>query len=394
MARPPLPIGAWGRISVTLESPGVYRASARYRGEDGITRTYSRRRPKKSQAEAALQQFLVEQRGHASGGELTRDSTVAELAEYWFESWSEQKTQKPETERTYVYNLKRVNKHLRGVRVGEVTTGRVEAIVQSIRRDHPETARQVRNVLKLMFDEAVRLDAIGHNPVVATRAVTVKSKEVRTLTAEEVTALRSAAKQWESMPRKRTRPWSKLHIAATIDVMLGTGIRIGEMLALRWSDLDLKADDPLLTVSGTIVSGSDGKTVRQDAAKSATSERTLYLPKFTVSSLMDYWHELERTPDTDAIFPTAVGSWLDRSNYGARFREVRKLSTEVDLSWVTPHSIRKTVATQIYRSADLRNASQQLGHSEIGVTSKHYIEHENRGPSEVVGLLDSFVGES
>ena len=199
---------------------------------------------------------------------------------------------------------------------------------------------------------------------------------------------------WESRPRKNTRPWPKLRIGASIDLMLGTGLRIGEMLALRWSDLNFAADNPTVTVSGTIVSDVGGQVIRQPLTKSKTSERVLFLPHFTVASLLGYWHELDGTPENDAIFPTAVGTRLDRSNYGARFREVRKLSIDVDLSWVTPHSLRDTVATNVYRTSDLQHASSQLGHSEIGVTSKHYVERDNRGPAEVVAVMDEFVASA
>ncbi|MFT9773675.1 tyrosine-type recombinase/integrase [Brevibacterium casei] len=102
----------------------------------------------------------------------------------------------------------------------------------------------------------------------------------------------------------------------------------------------------------------------------------------------------DRVPDSGAIFPTSVGTWLDKNNYAARFRQVREMADGVDLSWVTSHTIRKTVATQVYRSSDLKGASQQLGHSEVGVTSKHYIEHENRGPADVVGVLDAFIART
>lgn len=391
MARPPLPIGAWGDVSVTLESKGVYRASARYRCEDGITRTYSRRRPKSGEARDALLDFLVTERNKTVGGQLTRDSTIAEMLDYWLESWKAQKPQRAESIRTYSYNVERAKKRLGGVRIGECSTGRIEAVLQGVKKSTPETARQLRNVLRQGFNEAVRLDVIDVNPVLATRTIEVQAKKARALTSAEVAALRTAAAAWEAKPRKNTRPWPKLRIGASIDLMLGTGLRIGELLALRWSDLDLAADNPTVTVSGTIVSDEDGRVIRQPLPKSKTSERVLYLPRFSVTSLMAYWHELEHTPDNDAIFPTSVGSWLDRSNYGARFREVRKLSTEVDLSWVTPHSLRDTVATNVYRTSDLQHASSQLGHSEIGVTSKHYVERENRGPAEVVAVMDAFV---
>ncbi len=48
------------------------------------------------------------------------------------------------------------------------------------------------------------------------------------------------------------RPGPKYDMADIIDLMLVTGCRIGEILALRWSDLDLDGDLPILTVSGTI----------------------------------------------------------------------------------------------------------------------------------------------
>ncbi len=214
------------------------------------------------------------------------------------------------------------------------------------------------------------------------------------MTGAEVSALRAAAAKWEARPRKNTRPWPKLRIGVCIDVMLGTGLRVGELLALRWSDLDLVSDNPTVTVSGTIVYGEDGRVKRQELSKSRSSERVLYLPQFTVASLRSYWHDLDHKPENDAIFPTSVGSWMHKDNFSGRFRQVRAMAQGVDLSWVTTHTIRKTVATQVYRSSDLKDASQQLGHSEVGVTSRHYIEHENRGPAEVVALLDRFVDEN
>lgn len=391
MARPPLPIGAWGDVSVTRETPKVYRASARYRCADGVTRTYSRRRPRSGEAKDALLDFLVTERNKTVSGQLTRDSTVSDMLDYWLESWKAQKQQRAETIRTYTYNVQRIKKRLGNVRIGECSTGRIEAVLQGVKKSTPETARQLRNVLRQSFNEAVRLDVLTVNPVVATRSVEVQAKEARAMTVAEVSALREAAAQWEAKPRKNVRPWPKLRIGVSIDLMLGTGLRIGELLALRWSDLDLVADNPTVTVSGTIVYGEDGRVVRQELTKSKTSERVLYLPRFTVSSLLEYWHGLEQTPDNDAIFPTSVGTWMDKDNFSGRFRQVRGMAKGVDLSWVTTHTIRKTVATQVYRSSDLKDASLQLGHSEVGVTSKHYIEHENRGPAEIVALLDRFV---
>lgn len=79
----------------------------------------------------------------------------------------------------------------------------------------------------------MRLDVIAVNPVLATRSIEVSAKEARAMTGAEVSALRAAAAKWEARPRKNTRPWTKLRIGVYIDVMLGTGLRVGELLALR-----------------------------------------------------------------------------------------------------------------------------------------------------------------
>ena len=52
-------------------------------------------------------------------------------------------------------------------------------------------------------------------------------------------------------------------MADIIDLMLATGCRIGEILALRWSDLDLDLDLPILTVSGTIKTETGKGTYRK-----------------------------------------------------------------------------------------------------------------------------------
>lgn len=88
------------------------------------------------------------------------------------------------------------------------------------------------------------------------------------------------------------------------------------------------------------------------------------------------------------MFASETGTWRDPSNYRAHFRQVRKIA---ELDWVTPKTIRKTVAKTIYTADGLDNSSQQLGHSEVGVTEKHYVQRLNIGPAGVVGVLDEWL---
>jgi integrase len=74
-------------------------------------------------------------------------------------------------------------------------------------------------------------------------------------------------------------------MADIIDLMLATGCRIGEVLALRWSDLDLDGDLPILTVSGTIKTETGKGTYRKATPKTDTSRRTVVLPRFAAELL-------------------------------------------------------------------------------------------------------------
>lgn len=379
MARPPLPIGTWGSVTVT-RTVGGWRARARYRDTDGVTRTYSRTRSGKAAARDALTEYLRDKADSAGSGQITRDSTVAELLEAW---WEEKHGGIAENSRRRYRTT--IDSHLlprlAHVRLHEATTGRLDRTVKLIAADvGAESGRQARNVLRQAFGLAVRLDALAADPAAGIAPVRVESKDPRALTAEESRRLLDAAAAWETQPRKSSRPW-KREIRTTILVMLGTGLRIGELLALRWGDLDLEADVPTLTVSGTIVGGK-----RQERTKARRSERTVYLPAFATNALRQ-WRD-SRELIFEPVFPSSSGAWWDTSNYAARFREVRDLA---GLPEVTTHNLRKTVATALDAQHGTQAAADQLGHGSVAVTTKHYLDKINAGPREVVDVMDAFL---
>lgn len=151
--------------------------------------------------------------------------------------------------------------------------------------------------------------------------------------------------------------------------MLATGARIGEVLALRWEDLDLSVERSTLTISGTLVSIKGPGVVRQDWTKSDAGCRTVVLPTFAVGMLLARKVAAADNPN-DAIFATRRGTWLLPNNVRRQWRQAR---AEADLEWVVPHNFRKTVATFSDEEASTKSPSAQLGHASEHVTRKHYI---------------------
>ena len=386
MARIPIPVGAWGNISVSGKL-GNYRATARFRQANGKTVPRFRTGTTKEAARNALLEHLTELRDQTIAGEVSSSMTVGSFATDWLERWEESDDHPPATVSTYTAAVKWVREELGMLRLVECTTGKLEKGVRRIADAHGDTtAKQARTVLRHIFADAVRLDALATNPALGVSPIKPKAGEVRAMSQSEVVALRKAARQWEATPHKSFRPYRR-DILDSIDVMLGTGVRTGELLGIRWQDVDLDADVPTVSVMGTTTQAKGQGVIWKPAPKSETSKRTLYLPSIAADALRRKAAEREFLPESEAVFASEVGTWRNPSAYRVRFRQVRELA---GLDWVTPKTIRKTVATTIYNSDSLDNASQQLGHSEVGVTAKHYVQKLNIGPQGVVGVLDEW----
>ena len=108
-------------------------------------------------------------------------------------------------------------------------------------------------------------------------------------------------------------------MADIIDLMLATGCRVGEILALRWSDLDLDGDPPILTVSGTLKTETGKGTHRKPTPKSDASRRTVVLPRFA-ADLLRVRREFATPNENDAVFATRNGTWHQVVNIERRWR--------------------------------------------------------------------------
>ncbi len=244
--------------------------------------------------------------------------------------------------------------------------------------------KKTKTVLKMMLDAAVIDGAVPVNPVAATSRLRGQHKEVQALSVDDLIALRSAVDTW--MTKKKPGPNPSTDMPDIIDLLLATGCRIGEVLALRWADIDLKATPPTASISGTIKSEPGKGTYRKSKPKSDASKRTIALPPFAVEVLTRRRFE-QPTNDNDAVFATRNGTWHQVGNIERRWRAIR---ADTGFEWVTPHTFRKTVATLIDRVVDSNTAARLLGHSSDAITKEFYIEKDRSTP-DVTHVLQSFA---
>ncbi|KAA0096677.1 site-specific integrase [Mycolicibacterium sp. P1-18] len=388
--RPPLRIGQHGKITRTQLAAGVWAARCRFRDSDGVTRRVERTTPLGDvdaygkAAEDALRDALAERRPPGTGS-ITAATTLGELLVRYVERCRSDGELAPKSVDTYEATLNAVRSRLADIRVSEASPGLLDEILRGIRRDHGATReRHTKVALNSVLTDAVLAGAVAANPVreLGTRRKRKTDKAVKgapALDVDQVRRLLSAIATSEACKQKDLRD--------PVILLAATGLRRGELLALRWEDIDLDARQ--LEVRGSIVRIRGAGLVRQDTTKGGGA-RTVSLPLFAVDALHRRKAAADDRPNmAGVIFPSSTGTLRDPDNFGKQWREVRDA---LGLPDVSSHSFRKTVATLIDDSGlSARIGADQLGHARPSMTQDVYM---SRGQvhTEVADALDRAVG--
>ncbi|WP_293786529.1 tyrosine-type recombinase/integrase [uncultured Aeromicrobium sp.] len=373
MGRPPLRVGTWGRIRRVQVEPGLWRAYARYRDIDGRTRQVKASGASGAKAETALIERL-EQRRRGGEGDITPETTIEALLVFWLDEVEGTRDLAPDTLAAYRDAVERIlAPALGGLRLREVTVSAVDRVIKAerARTAQGSRARIARTVLRQALDVAVRHDALAVNPVAALPRAVRRDHEVVTCRVEDLQAARAAIDAWEA--RRTTGPRDQVgRLRDVIDLMAATGLRIGEVLALTWDDVDLDADPVTLRVTGTI--RKDGS---RGAPKTPAARRQVTLPAWGAEILLRRRVAMPAENPAGAVFATRTGTFTTPANLRD---DLRRALSPAGLAWITPHVIRRTVATVIAEERDDEAARAQLGHASADVTRQHYIRRSDVVP--------------
>lgn len=384
MARPELPLGTWGAIRTEKLGPQRFRARTRFRDYDGKSRDVEATDITRPAAVRALKVKLRD-RSAPSDDEINRETRVGKLAELWLEEIVDEDRLAAQTIDRYTSSLNaRILPAFGDLRIREATAGRIDRFLRKLAKSYPASAKGAKVVLSQMFALAVRHEALTANPVRETARMHKKNRrKPRALTPEHLDAVRAAIQDWQQPVAGKPGPRHTGDLADMVDLMLATGARIGEVLALRWQDFHLAAASPTVTVCGTLVFAKGKGFFRQDWTKSDAGYRTLVLPRFAVAMLLARGLDAADNP-LDAVFPSRRGTWLSPNNMRRQWRQAR---ADTELGWVVPHTFRKTVATLIHDEVGTSSAAAQLGHGSEDITETYYIAKPVLAPDSS-GILE------
>jgi len=394
MVRPTQPLGTFGKITVKRTRTG-YVATTRFRELNGSYRRVTANGETATSAENRLKEKIAAGLPSQAEGDLNAQTKVRTVAEVWLKEIEQRQEHAPQTIEVYRDIVRRII--LPGIgelRLGELTVGTLDRFLKAEAERGYSRGRHARVVLAQILDLAVRHDAMPRNPVRSTAPLRRSRSEIRSLTLEELAEIRRLLREHRKKPGLPGPPPDG-QLAQVFELMLGTSARLGEALAIRRCDVDLDAEQPTVTITGTIVYVRGEGFLRQPHPKHSKYWRTVTIPSFTVAALRERLATAGELDPSQTMFHTKQGAPLSPANVRRLWRSIRDASAGllpagIDLAQVVPHTLRKTVATTIDAAAGTDLAAELLGHTSTAVTRAHYVQprkHVNPRTAEILESL-------
>lgn len=342
------------------------------------------------QAERAIEAGEIERR--------ERGASFREVAAEWLAHLQRERGAKPSTLSGYRYMLaERGTPHRRGKGVSKglvqagfgdrpiakITAKEVSAFLRELDGSgvSPRTVNKHRQLLSAIFNYARREDThgISSNPAEAT----IKRREpppavLDFYEPEEIEALAQAAADGRHRgPQPKNLEPGEIEWRAREDgqdaelfrLAAYTGLRLGELLALRWEDVDLEARR--MIVHRAVSAGVEGPTKSWQA-------RFIPLADLAAQALERLRAREHYTGREDYVFCSRLGRRLDPSAVRRRYKRARDAA---GLRALRFHGLRHAAGSLIARHADARFVQDFLGHSRITTTERYM--HAKARPEDV-----------
>lgn len=243
----------------------------------------------------------------------------------------------------------------------------------------PTTILHHHRVLREALGQAVKWQIIGRNPADAVEPPRATRRGMHVLTAEQVDQLLEVARG------------SPMYMPILLAV--ATGMRRGEILALRWQDVDLDAGT--ISVCRSLEQTKAGLSFKEP--KTAHSRRVVVLPAFAVEALR--WHRVEQAEHRLRVGP----AWQDHGLVCARpdgrpippnniNSAYKGALSRAGIPYVRFHDLRHSHATMLLaQGVHPKIVAERLGHSQIAVTMDLYSHVSPPMQQEAAQKLDSLL---
>ena len=323
--------------------------------------------------------WIADQRRARDLGENTYATnpkmTVAEFLVGWANT--QYGLDQESTQRSYLSVIKNhIEPAIGKIKASELNTKTVENLFRDMHANGfgAGTIRISRAALSAAYNDAVRLGDLVRNPVRNTKMPNVTTKTTKPLPRND----------WEKVyleAMKNPRMHARIEVAGML------GLRPGEALGLKWSDLN--TDECTLLIERQ-VQRAKGHGLVLKSVKQKTA-RILPISKETCQILITHkrhqsLNKAKWTDDTDLIFPNTVGQLGDEKSDRLAFKNLLKAAGAPNYQL---YQLRKTAFTAMAGQTDLKTLMEFSGHTQVSTVIGNYVFATSESMVKAVNAMNS-----
>lgn len=271
----------------------------------------------------------------------------------------------PVTYKRSIETIKQIEKFPIGKeKIDEITSEELQEFLNYHKYLSNSTIDKLYHRLGSTFKIAINKGYIMRNPMI--NVLKPKSnkedKEVRALTVEEQQVITDYL---------LTKEISNCKYKNVYLIQMFMGLRVGEVLALSTSDIDLQ--NKRLNIKRTLTKDLEGHTIMGTSTKTYFGKRTLPIPDYLLSSIMEQMIIAEKQINNNEklLFKPEDKQYADRENVNTELK--RLLKRHFGIEDITTHSLRHTYGTRCIESGMAPIVVQKLmGHKDVSVTLNTY----------------------
>lgn len=242
--------------------------------------------------------------------------------------------------------------------------------------------KNMHDLLSKAIKNAVKWKLISFNIMEDVTAPRPEEREVVILTQDQAQTLLKVAQERD--------------LNAFVSLAITTGMRHGEMLALRWNDIDF--DEGCLYVRHTVARQGSSGYIESDP-KTRRSKRRIILVHFVISELKEHQKRQEEMRqaagfawvDKDLVFPNSQGNFLSARTSIARFHKALEAA---GLPSMRVHDLRHNAGTLLMsKGINPKLVQELLGHSDIAITLRLYGHVIPSMHGEAMNMWEKFLNE-
>lgn len=321
---------------------------------------------------------------------IPTNDTVASYFTMWLNEYQYNKLKPLSYDRLESTVFNHIIPNLGGMKMDKVTRDNVQALINKLYKIQKLSYSSVKKVyvaLNSCYKHAMISDVVIKNPClgVVLPNQSESTKEIKSLSQDEVERLKA------EIINRCERDTKKCWYGAAYLLILNTGLRMGEALSLKWSDVNFKNKTITVTKNNALVKKRDDEgqklggyeLVTQDSTKTSSGNRVIPINRSAEEALL----ALKKDNTTPYVITNSRQKQVMPTNFERSFKALLK-SIGIEGEYGI-HSLRHTFASLLFANGvDVKIVSKLLGHSSVKITYDIYVHLFDKDIQHITSVLD------